>query len=741
MGYFRSVALILILLIFFPGFALSGDDRFTIVEENNKKGLLDSKGNIAIPVMYDDLGWSKGAPAAVNEVIGFKKGSLWGLISVKNHKIVEPVFAAVYPAGDAFVASKFSPYSNEVKYGLVSGSGKTLVSFKYYTLDYDGSCFIASLKRDSLFFGIIDSKDKPILPVQYKNVVRIEQNLYAITDHDNKQAYFNLKNKWVSPFIYDAIYAHNHRLLIVVKNGKSGIMDAEGRTLVKPVYKDITFSGGSVGALPFNQWDLLGSDNGKKGSFQFDRIVPVGEKVYKATAGKSEVLIDDKGQFLFQPGNYSIRDFRNGLALIQRDGKYGVLQQDGAIVLQPEYDSLVISGKFLLAGKYDKRSLNWSLLNLSGKAVTGPGYHEIKPLNEKLFAVRIDQYWGLIDSAGNSIATCKFDDLQLIDDNLIRARFVNHEGALGQDGEWAIPPKKGKMVYLSSESYMISEDFCRFAVYHKNQLAYCTSNQLLERTHDLLEVRNDGKTGLLSLHGKILLNPVYDFISELQSDSIYVFGKDSLYGIMTQSGRMLANGLAFEAIYPLKDDYMGVRLSGRYGFVDVNGKLRIANRYDSIRMFNDGFAAIKLVGRWGYIDKMEHLKVQPRYDEAYDFMNGVAIVKKGEKCGIVNKDDRLVLQMEFDRLRRLDNGRFVSIKDGKYGLIGTDGKELVFPKYEEIRDLENGFIIIRRKDKYGMATADGELIIPIIYDELIYDRFNDLYLGRKSPEWENFDLL
>lgn len=737
---FRIAGLIFILFISFPEGAFPGDDKFVVIKQNDKKGLLDGKGNVAIPAVHDDLGWSKGDPVAVNEVIGFKKGSLWGLISVRNQKIVEPIFAALYPAGEELIASKFSPYSNEVKYGIISSSGKTLASFKYYTLEYDGSCYIASLKRDSLFYGIIDSNDRSILPTRYKKVDRIEDNLYAVADYNGRYAIFNLKAKRLGSFAYDTVYAYNHRLLWVMQNGKQGVADASGRILVAPVYKQIELNNEAVNARPFSRWDLLGGDNAFKATFYYDKVAPAGKNVYKATAGESEGLIDAAGKYLFQPGAYSIQDFIDGIALIKTGGKYGLLRQDGSFILPLEYDSLEILGKTVLAGKTARKTLNWSLLDREGKTLSKHDYHEIKPMGEKLFAVRIDQYWGVIDKEGNSIATCKFDSLHFINDDLILARFVNNEGVLGTDGEWVIPPKKGRLLYLSPESYVVAEDYCHFAVYHKNQLVYCSNNRLTKRKNDLLETREDGKMGLISLQGKVLLNPAYDFISELHGDSIYIFGKDSLYGIIARSGRMITNNLAYEAVYPLREEFIGIKLDGRFGFIDANGKLRIANRYDSIRMFSEGYAAVNLVGRWGYIDKMERLKVQPTFDKAYDFMEGVAIVKKDGKYGIVNKEGRLMLETAFDRLRRLDNGRFISLKDGRFGLIGKDGKELVFPKYDEIRDLENGHIIIRRKDKYGMATADGELIIPIVYDELVYDHYNNLYLGRTTTEWEHFNL-
>jgi hypothetical protein len=72
----------------FWGFILLGitffevhSSDYAIIEDGNRKGLANDKGKVIIPPIYDDLGWSEGGTSVVEDVIGYKMGELWGLIS------------------------------------------------------------------------------------------------------------------------------------------------------------------------------------------------------------------------------------------------------------------------------------------------------------------------------------------------------------------------------------------------------------------------------------------------------------------------------------------------------------------------------------------------------------------------------------------------------------------------------------------------------------------------------------
>ncbi|NJN28148.1 MAG: WG repeat-containing protein [Cyclobacteriaceae bacterium] len=108
--------------------------------------------------------------------------------------------------------------------------------------------------------------------------------------------------------------------------------------------------------------------------------------------------------------------------------------------------------------------------------------------------------------------------------------------------------------------------------------------------------------------------------------------------------------------------------------------------------------------------------------------------KKG-KYGLIDAQGKITLECEYDNLIRLKTGGFLILKEGKYGLASREGKLLILPKFDDMTDLDNGYVIASWKDKFGLMSNDGVSIIPMIYKELLYDTYNDLYLASEGEEW------
>jgi hypothetical protein len=372
--------------------------------------------------------------------------------------------------------------------------------------------------------------------------------------------------------------------------------------------------------------------------------------------------------------------------------------------------------------------------------INTPPYHEIKALHDDLFAARLDNYWALINDKGKAITSFKFNKIEPTNDGLAQVKLIRQEGVMDKLGEWKVIPRSGTLIYIDQDFYITASGFCRFLMYRNGREYYCTQDSLLKREHDILEISKEGKKGLFDLDGNRLLNTRYDFISELQNDTIYIFKKEGLFGIMTKHGKILTEDRDFQEMYGMSEGFIGVKINGSYGFVDPNGDLRIANRYDAIIPFSEGFAGIKLLGRWGYVNKLERLKIQPLYQEVTPFDEGLAVVKRNNQWGIINKDGEEVLKISYDSLYRLESDRFISKKGSRFGLISKEGREMVFPKYDSIRDLKNGYVVVERNNKFGVCNIDGVIKIPIIYEAIKYDQENNKYLVKSSPEWETIDL-
>ena len=275
---------------------------------------------------------------------------------------------------------------------------------------------------------------------------------------------------------------------------------------------------------------------------------------------------------------------------------------------------------------------------------------------------------------------------------------------------------------------------------------YQTNHQLINNGSSLWERSDNGQYGLISYTGRRLLDTRYDTVSALQEGKIYTYRREGAFGVLSWDGRRLLDpNDDFEELHPMNDGFLGVRINGKYGFVDEWGRLRIANRYDSVTHFSSNMAAVKMMGRWGYIDKSEHLVVQPRFDCAYPFRGAAAVVKKSGKFGLVNTDGRTVVPTVYEQIAITEGGRYLlHLNDPKrgllMGLVSEAGEPLIHPKYESVRDLNNGFVMVGRNGKYGLLTTEGRPTIPMIHSRLIHDPFNEVYFSVSSPGWETIKL-
>ena len=167
------------------------------------------------------------------------------------------------------------------------------------------------------------------------------------------------------------------------------------------------------------------------------------------------------------------------------------------------------------------------------------------------------------------------------------------------------------------------------------------------------------------------------------------------------------------------------------------GRLRIANRYDSIVPFSESRAGVKLLGKWGFIDPYDRLIIQPQFDKSAFFKNHYALVLKSGKLGIIDDEGQTHLNFEFDNVQQIPDQQYLIIKKGNsFGLCRFDGKLLLDPRFENIQYLGKDEVLVKR-NRYGVITTNGLPVIPLIYDELKYLNSNNLFLSKRKPEPEN----
>lgn len=522
-----------------------------------------------------------------------------------------------------------------------------------------------------------------------------------------------------------------------------GIADGKGNIIIEPAYekirlnKDQTLSG-----LRPREWQIVNGQNNFIRKVEFDSVNPVGENLLHVLIGDTEALSDNKGNLLTPMKLWKLYPLENNFFVAQEKGKYGVLNAGGKITVPVVYDTLLLSSDYVI-GKYSDQNipLEWHVLQFSGELLFKKDCTLMGIGNQGYFSFLENKNWGFFNYKGEKSVLNQYDLVDPFIEGKAIAKYMDSDGVINRAGEWIIKPRKDSLRYLTQDIYVFRNKNESGLMSASEGQIFSTTNEFIPLNHGFVEKNALGKVGLISPDGRRLLTTEYDEISNLQNDTVYLFRKDKHWGIITKDGKIkldLKNNI--QEMFPMGDQFIGVKIDNRYGFVDINGDLRIANRYDAIGHFNENMAPVKLMGKWGFVDRIERLFVQPLYDAVFPFENDHAVVQKQNKYGIVNKFGTEVLDVAYDSIYRVESGRFIIKKNNSIGLADLNGNILVYPKYDVIKDLDNGFVIIARNQKYGLLTLNGISTVPLIFEKIIHNPYSDNYLVSQKPNWSTIKL-
>ena len=178
----------------------------------------------------------------------------------------------------------------------------------------------------------------------------------------------------------------------------------------------------------------------------------------------------------------------DSLFLIEYDGKKGISDTEGSIVLEPEYDGITnLSEDNIILIKDEK----FGNFNSSSKKVITPKFSSvIQPIGGNYFKVSIDNSYGIIDDRGNQILN-GFDDIKLWGDSLFII-FQNQEYTLYNVF------KSEKIIGFESYSFVRND------------------------SNEFIKIKTDEGYGIYSSHGEILM-PAYNSIKSFNINGSYYF--------------------------------------------------------------------------------------------------------------------------------------------------------------------------------------------------------------------------
>ena len=264
--------------------------------------------------------------ARSQELLPFRVDSLWGYKNKEGTVIIGPQFqhAGKFTCDIAVVAK------ND-KFGAIDKDNHLIIPFNHdYLRLLDSSEFLFGYRAKyfgEYFIGVMNKQGKIKFSAEYSYIFKYN-NAYIVT-----------KNK-------DSIIGKTGNTDIRTIKTTEGLLDSTGKVLISLRYDNITWTNDSL--LVVRIGDLTADKKfiqsgyalfNKKGEqlTGFDYMV-FGNFI----EGVAKARIGDKFGFIFPTGKLAIpiefdycEDFRKGYAIIKQNDKWGAINRDGKIVLEP----------------------------------------------------------------------------------------------------------------------------------------------------------------------------------------------------------------------------------------------------------------------------------------------------------------------------------------------------------------------------------------------------------------------
>jgi hypothetical protein len=256
-----------------------------------------------------------------------------------------------------------------------------------------------------------------------------------------------------------------------------------------------------------------------------------------------------------------------------------------------------------------------------------------------------------------------------------------------------------------------------------------TAAQTDDRSHDrdLLPIQQSGKYGLIDRRTKkIVLAPQYEFLHPY-SEGLAPFRTGGKYGYLNLSGRVVIQP-QFSYAFVFREGVAKASEAGKDGFIDPAGRWLIKPTYKVAHYFSDGLAHVTTADdRSVFVDRTgREVLVCPAKTCGSYFSEGLVEAKDNSgKAGFLDSSGRWVIAPQFDEAAQFHNGRALVKTGGSVTLIDTAGRTVAKLDADNIRisPLVEELLAVAKSGQWGFVDYDGKWVISPRYTDFTWSFF------------------
>lgn len=436
------------------------------------------------------------------------KDNKWGVIDEVGNTVIDPSYAEM----------------------IIVPNSKNDVFLCTYDIDYDNGTYktkALNSKNEEIFkdyeqVEAFQNKDE-------NNNLWYEANELKVKK-DGKYGVINLSGKELLSCEYDEIVALEgiKNALKISKDGKYGVADSEGKIILKPEYADVT---------------NLGKDS--KSGF-----------IVKNTDGKYGIVDFSSNLVLETKYDGITKVYGNDFYVVKQAEKQILVKKDGTEILTSGFDEITDILKNAENGVIYKKDNKYGVMKTTGEVTLEASYDELKETKSGIFIAKKDGKYGVIDQEKNSKIEFKYNaisynekaDIYITEDEEFNNEILDNTYTVKQTGILTdLDTEKGYLTLRQNDEYK----YYNFKFEEKNVADIFTSNTLFSS-------KKDGKYGFVDKSGKVVVDYIYDDVTEQNTYGYAGVKKDGKWGAIDNKGNLIQ-----EPTYDL-DDYLKIDFVGRW---------------------------------------------------------------------------------------------------------------------------------------------------------------------------------
>jgi WG containing repeat len=529
---------------------------FPVRSDEFKWGFVSVEGEVIVPMWHDNFRLSY-----KDKHLLLQKELRWGIYSVSHEELIPPLYKQINNVNNKLY--KALPFAH---WQILQSNGTALYAKDtdtLQTLNTATACYTIQGKKG------ICSSTKELCSAQFENILPAHDSLYFV----QKNNYWGVatgNGHFIMEPQFEAVKAYPNYFIATLKYREQKIYTWHLKPLTTSSYLNISDSSNGLWAVQ-NTIDLWGYLNAK-GELsipcRYSKVEHFHQGLAKVTLEGISYYINTHEEQIITPSECAyyesgflkvnsdyhksyIKGFHEYERLeilsdqyyrVQSKKGYGILNDNGDLVLPCEYNSIELSKdeKLLIA---QKKKLHY-LYTISGQLIGMPHkrFERMIDASEGLVKIKYKGGLGFCDLEGRIIISTQYDATDLFHEGICAVKLRGKWAYIDTEERFILQPYYNEPATFYGKAGIIQENNDYHLINTKGKLTLEYPLQHIERTTEGFYIIQNkaGLYGLANASGKELFPPKYKNITSHEG-GVFIVTDDEYSGAIDATGKIVVS--------------------------------------------------------------------------------------------------------------------------------------------------------------------------------------------------------